>query len=530
MKKTIKINISGSIFFLDEDAYEKLKKYLDQISKHFKNQEGGDEIIKDIELRIAELFQLKLSGSKEVISIEDVEEVINKLGDPADFTDDEDMENQESKKEYTRRLYRDPDNAVLGGVAAGLGAYLKIDAVWIRLIFILLLLGYGIIGVIYLILWLAIPKAETYEQKMEMRGEDFTISEIEKRVKQEYSEVKDNINKFKKSDEYKNFTHRLNEILQTFGRILLGLVKIVAVIIGIGLIVAGVTISLSFFGVTLFDFPVDHFPQFDLDDFPVALFLGSVFNPVAIITFISTVTILALIPVLLLIYLVFRILGFRGSDRVVFSSAIILWTVALILTIGVSFWQVKGFAYNATSPKTESIQVKNTDQPIMLSMSENKMPEYYIEELYFDQDDHIYGIDKKGKIYMYPEIDIEKSSSERFSILIKQMSRGHSHQNAAANADHIDYNWQIDSNHIKLASFFVIPKETQFRMQQVKIVVRVPEGRKIYLDENVQEYLEHIRNDHDLWKDELGNKTWIMGDDELILHEQKSVPASIEST
>src|SRR6056297_2580160 len=118
MKRTAKINISGIIFYLDEDAYEKLNSYMESINKYFSNQEGGDEIIKDIELRIAELFQLKLTGSKEVVTLKDVQEIINKLGKPEEFSEED---KKESSQASSKRLYRDPDNAILGGVASGIG-------------------------------------------------------------------------------------------------------------------------------------------------------------------------------------------------------------------------------------------------------------------------------------------------------------------------------------------------------------------------------------------------------------------------
>ncbi len=89
MKTTVKINLSGQIFELDDDAYQALKDYLDSISKRFRNMEEGAEIISDIESRIAELFQSKISDKKEVITIEDVNDVIAIMGQPEDFLKEE---------------------------------------------------------------------------------------------------------------------------------------------------------------------------------------------------------------------------------------------------------------------------------------------------------------------------------------------------------------------------------------------------------------------------------------------------------
>ena len=144
MNKTVTVNISGIIFNIDEEAYAKLQQYLDKIRGYFKSSDGRDEIMADIEARIAELFQEKITDRKEVIGMNDVDEVIAAMGQPEDYLDEEELEAQEaatstgSRKRKGKRLYRDPDDRVLGGVCAGLSHYLGIDAVWIRILFIAL--------------------------------------------------------------------------------------------------------------------------------------------------------------------------------------------------------------------------------------------------------------------------------------------------------------------------------------------------------------------------------------------------------
>ena len=165
MKTTIKINLSGQIFTLDDDAYQLLKDYLDQISKRFRDAEGGNEIIDDIEARIAELFHAKISDKKQVITLTDVQDVIDVMGKPEDYLEEEEAE-EEAKYQYkngrkTRRLYRDPDHQALGGVAAGLAAYFGIEIWLMRLIFVLLFFatGGGVMDIVYIVLWIAVPIA-----------------------------------------------------------------------------------------------------------------------------------------------------------------------------------------------------------------------------------------------------------------------------------------------------------------------------------------------------------------------------------
>lgn len=194
MKKTLNINIKGIIFHLDEDAYTKLNNYLEEIKAHFNNKKGNEEIINDIENRIVELFQQKLNDKKQVIVIEDVDEVIKIMGHPADFDEDseEDLTSgviQKNKK----RLFRDIDDRMLGGVCSGLGAYFNIDATLVRIIFLLALFLAGGSLLVYVVLWIVIPPARTVSEKLEMQGDPVTISNIEKAFKEEMSEIKDKL-------------------------------------------------------------------------------------------------------------------------------------------------------------------------------------------------------------------------------------------------------------------------------------------------------------------------------------------------
>ncbi|MBV5335018.1 MAG: PspC domain-containing protein, partial [Sulfuricurvum sp.] len=147
MKKTFTINISGSIFHIDDDAFEKLQKYLHMLNKHFGPAIEGQEILQDIEARIAELFLEKTNNKVEVITDFMVDEVIARMGKPEDFMEPGEEESekaptetvsQEGEQKIRRRLYRDGDSRVLGGVCSGMAAYFNIDVVMMRVIFFLL--------------------------------------------------------------------------------------------------------------------------------------------------------------------------------------------------------------------------------------------------------------------------------------------------------------------------------------------------------------------------------------------------------
>ena len=198
MKKTVSVNLGGFVFNIDEDAYNELQIYLSLIEKHFRHDQGRQEIIDDIEARIAELFRDKTGSGKQVINIGDVQEIIKIMGKPEEMGEGENEEYQQEvpydtgRRSY-RRIYRDPDNRIIGGVCSGLAAYWQFDPLILRIIFIVAFLGFGVGLFIYLILWIVIPEAKTVAQKLEMRGEPVTASNIGKAVRDEFNNIRKNM-------------------------------------------------------------------------------------------------------------------------------------------------------------------------------------------------------------------------------------------------------------------------------------------------------------------------------------------------
>jgi phage shock protein PspC (stress-responsive transcriptional regulator) len=194
MKKTQTVNIGGQVFNIDEDAYSRLSNYLLEIEGKFLNQEEKKEIMADIEFRIGELLKARVSPYKQVITLTDIEEVIGVMGEPQAFSGmDEEQEPGRRRTSGYRRMYRDGDHRVLGGVCSGMAAYWDIDPVLVRILFLIAFFGFGIGFLIYLILWIVIPPARTTAQKLEMRGEAVTFDNIGKFVKEEFNQVKKNM-------------------------------------------------------------------------------------------------------------------------------------------------------------------------------------------------------------------------------------------------------------------------------------------------------------------------------------------------
>jgi phage shock protein PspC (stress-responsive transcriptional regulator) len=195
MKITVSVNLGGYSFNIDEDAYDELKRYMKNLELHFAGEESSAEILSDIETRMAELFRIKITGYKQVITIDDVHQVITVLGKPEDI-DDKDGRSARDKFATPgyHRMYRDPDHRIIGGVCSGMGAYWDIDPLVIRIIFAALIFAGGLGALTYVILWIVLPEASTTSEKIEMKGEPVNIHNIKESVKQEIENVRKKMN------------------------------------------------------------------------------------------------------------------------------------------------------------------------------------------------------------------------------------------------------------------------------------------------------------------------------------------------
>lgn len=205
MNKTFNINLGGFPFSIDEDAFDYIQAYLVSIRTHFSSSLGCEEILYDIEVRMAELFQEHLKG-KVIVSMKEVDEVVSIMGKPEDFGAEPLQEpyqfktnrNRSERIRVGKRLYRDGEEKVLGGVCAGIAAYLGIyDPIWVRIAFVIMsFFGFGIMG--YIILWFIMPEAVTSSDKLAMRGEPATVSNIAKMVEEELTSLGHKLNEWGK--------------------------------------------------------------------------------------------------------------------------------------------------------------------------------------------------------------------------------------------------------------------------------------------------------------------------------------------
>ena len=282
MKKTLNINLAGYPFTIDEDAYNLLKDYLDTIRYAFHTNDDTEDLAVDIESRIAELLIENEAGGVKIVSKQEVTKVIERIGKPSDFieiTEEDASEtssdissdeseqkisveetitpppyqpNKQSRNPFVRkRIFRDPQNSMLGGVCAGIANYLHIDVTVVRLITVLLFfLSASTVAIIYIILWIVVPEANTPFQRMQMMGEDPTVENIGKSVTENYQD-KEKV-PFQ-NDKKSGFASFLSSALSIFVKCLIffGLFIAILLLIAFGAAFLGCAIAIFVIGIGL---------------------------------------------------------------------------------------------------------------------------------------------------------------------------------------------------------------------------------------------------------------------------------------
>ncbi len=344
MNKTVNINLGGMFFHIDEDAYQKLTRYFDAIKRSLSNSSGQDEIIKDIEMRVSELLSEKQKSEKHVVGLKDVDEVIAVMGQPEDYKIDDEEKAPKSSNfstSKTRKLYRDTENGMIGGVLAGLGHYLGIDKVWLRIIMLVLLFTFGTGALAYIILWIVMPEARTTSEKIEMTGEPVTISNIEKKVREEFETVSEklkNVDYDKYGNQIKSGAERVGS---SFGNLILAVLKAFSKFLGVILIITGISITIALFiavftlgSSSLIDVPWKGFIEAgNFTDYPVWCFGLIMFFAVGI-------------PFFFLTLLGFKLVSpnLKSIGNIVKYTLLAIWLIAVSLAITVGIQQASAFA------------------------------------------------------------------------------------------------------------------------------------------------------------------------------------------
>lgn len=614
MKKVININFQGRVTPIEETAYDVLKKYVESLRNFFANEDGKDEIINDIESRIAELFSEQLKKGSTCITDDDVESIIAGMGRPEDFENDESNpsngqhtyqnNNTQASTETsannrgslyrdindkifggicgglaayfkidpsiirvifvvftfsggagillyillwiilparplnyastTNRLYRNPDEKVLAGVASGIAAYFNI-AVWIpRLIFALPLVtgiissvfrtafwfelnpfpGYmfgslgGTLFIIYAVLWAVIPEAKTASEKLAMRGKKVDLNSIKNTIQDDLGSFKNKAEKWgvefsQKAKEMgaefgetmsakgREFSYEAGNITKNSGSKLLNAIGIlfkafflfIAGIVGFALLIALLAVMVASIG------------AFPLKDFFLEGFWQNLLAWSSLILFLF-------VPILgIVIWIVRRIMGVKSQNNILRWVFAGLWTLgwgSIILLIALFS---RNFNARAKDKKEISISQPSSNKMIV-TVADMKV--HTIGS--WIKIDRLINIDNDSISFNNINLRVAKSNDANYHISYNKFSFGLDEQTALKNVDQINYGLIQSDSVIYLNRGLDLPKNSKFRNQGVVVTILVPIGKKIEFDETVDRRLNWInfkQNKHDFdWEED----------------------------
>jgi len=533
MKKTLTINLSGIIFHIDEDAYEMLGNYLNAIRKSFSASEGRDEIMTDIESRIAEMMQEKVGQAKQVVTIADVEQVINTMGKPEEFgtepgelgsepPGDLGTSSTDSSAKSRRRIFRDPDDKILGGVCSGIGAYVDFDPIWIRLVFALTFFFFGSGFLFYLILWMVIPKAKTSADKLEMRGEPVNIDNIGRTINEEAQNLRKKVNQLKNeigSKEYKEkINHTTNrlvgflaELFGTFFRMFGRIIAYLLIVTGIFLLVF---LLASLFGV----YPVHLLELGNLGHYSIRDFGNLIFGTPQLMNLaLLGGSLLLGIPILMMIYGGFRILfNFQPSNKLLNLTFKLLWVTGLLICIYVGLMVSRDFKVKVKTEKS-IVLYQPKSNILYLKVNTKDRSGKFLEE---DNDEtgseyDLIRFDEKSITLTPVTLNIVPSETDSFGLILTGTARGEGQKDAMNKAKRIKYSVRQFDSLIEFDYSFVVQSSDKWRGQKIQLTLEVPPNKIVWLDESMKYILNDIKNSSNTTDEEMVNRRWMMGSSEL---------------
>ncbi|QTY27040.1 PspC domain-containing protein [Flavobacterium sp. CS20] len=516
MNKTLDINIANQIFHIDENAYKVLKNYLDAIKSYLANEASRDEIIQDIESRIAELFIERMISDKQVITTEDVNEIIKIMGEPKDYSisDDEDNQHSQAYQKVEKKLYRDKDQSYISGVSAGLAHYLGIDVVWVRLSWILFaILSFGWAILIYILFWILVPEAKTTAEKLAMKGEPINLSNIEKKIKESYDNVSEKIKDVDVKKHSKrvqssisSFFSELENIIIKIGKVLVKIIGFVLMLFsGLGLL-SLIFVALGLGGDSLFG-------SFDLIDYEIIRLDGLIYNGVPAWLVIVSSFIAIAVPLILIFILSLRLLfsNLKRVSKTFVISISVLWFLSIVSLIFIGINSSLRERVSGEIVNTTSLNIKPQDT-LFIKMKGNL--NYTVSPFKKNQEKITYDENDKRILYnSNVDVKFNHTSDNNAYIRISKWTYAFDENKARNQAKLITYNYQIDDDQISLNSYFLSPKELNDNYLGVDIDIYIPEYVKISLDKNTDNFVENYF--HPLESESKYDEIYVLNDDKL---------------
>ncbi|NJX16724.1 PspC domain-containing protein [Tamlana crocina] len=504
MNKTVNINLAGIFFHIDEDAYLKLQRYLEAIKRSFTDSQGRAEIIADIEARIAELFNERVQNDKQVIRIKEVDEVISIMGQPEDYLVDDEIFEDEPQATYKRRsqpskkLFRDTDNSYIGGVSSGLAHYFGIDAIWIRLAWVLLIFGAGTGILLYILLWILVPEANTTAEKLMMTGEPVNISNIEKKIKDGFDSVTETVSDVAKnvSDSVSNAAKKVDvkkgansiksssrSFFDTLADVIMFFLKVFAKLVGVFLIFVG-AMALIALVIALFSLgAADIIPGMDMLD---------IFNagntPIWLVSLMVFFTVG--IPFFFLFYLGLKILinNLKSIGNIAKFTLLGLWLISIIGLIIVGIKQASEHAFEERFIEKTELPITATDTLSIKMVGHDN----FNARNFYRHSDFKLAYDENGeKVIFSSNIDIiVKSTTDSVArVAIEKRADGRDYDKAIERAKNINYHFELDNNTLLLDSYLTTEPKNKYSEQKVDVILYLPENTVVYFNNSTKSFL-----------------------------------------
>lgn len=524
MNKTISINLSGMLFNLEEAAYERLHRYLQQIRKSFEGTDGQDEIVGDIESRIAELFAERLKN-KQVILEQEVIDVIAIMGEPETYKDEEEAPtsgsnpgNQNYDAYQSRRLFRDPDDAVLGGVCSGLGYYFGLDPVWLRLAFVIALFFAGSGPLLYIILWIVLPKANSTAEKLQMRGEQVNIENIERRIKEEAARFRERAEAFgeeaRQGFKNANVHGRLGSFMEEFSAVFLGFFRRIILFMGrsfgVFLIFLGGVLLFAFLS-TVFNSGnlISINDEDGISSFSVQAFFGTFFSsPDQQKLFLVGLSLVILAPIIglllgglrLVLHPRLRMGWFGPVNGMLFLAGLVCCIVAGAMLVG---------EFSAKGRMIENVAL-STPVGDTLELAVQPGSEINLRQaMHFDHW-HFYYNDGESYLNGWIHVNVASTEETAFSISAEKSARGTDKKQAIQTAAAINYFYRQEGNTVYFNPYFTVKPDNKWRNQNLDVTLHIPEGKFIRFRKGTEDMLFNIQNVQNMNDYEMVEETWQM--------------------
>ncbi len=475
MNKVFNINLGGAALTIDDDAYQLLENYLQSLHNHFKQSEGYEEIMNDIEARLGELVREGM-GKRSIAMVQDVKNTISIMGKPEDFGAEPMSETASSTKKSSnteggksseiktgKQLFRDTEHKVIGGVCSGIAAYFGIsDPLWVRLAFVAFFFLAGGSLWLYIVLMIIVPEAKTTADRLAMRGEPIDVNSIANAVESGAKTFADKFNELGQPEGQAKFNAQakgfFTQLGNFFGQILRGLGgfgKFVVVSISVIMIICVITALVSFALGAGWAYPF--FGYLSTSNWLAPLAIFNIFWIVAV-------------PAVSLIWLVRRLLFGSRVNSTVQTVAWIIFTANIFCLASMAGKVARNFDANVKTQQVTTLE-NRTDVLVLNTLFEESSDAF--ETNLGDMRLHNQHLSKTVRCH------IDKSETGKFELVRYNWSNGESENEARTLLNIIDYPIDYQDGTLTVPAEFKIPKDNLYRGQYIRLTLKVPVGKKV---------------------------------------------------